>query len=180
MAAHLNSLSVSEYILPPPTVMLGGAPNLDESSRSGQLDRLALLSASAAKGRAALKQLSVRLDSLLREAEKAEATPEDLESAANAILDAEHAAAADLLPQIHQLEQNLARKHPRADFARSLRRSAEEALEIAQTWLELYQNLRIRLLKLASDRRAAVGETGSPVLSDAGQMEQYLRRLASE
>jgi hypothetical protein len=53
-------------------------------------------------------------------------------------------AAESLLPQIELLERNLARKYPSTEFARSLRRSAEEALDIGQTWLELYQNLRIR------------------------------------
>jgi hypothetical protein len=83
-----------------------------------------------------------------------------------------------LIPQIERLKKILARKHLPTDFARSVRRSAEESLNIALTWLEIYQNLRIRLLKLASEQRAAAGETGSPILCDADEMERYLRRIA--
>ena len=124
--------------------------------------------------------MNERLETLFREEERTEATPDELGSAASAILDAERMAAESLLPQIEQLERTLAGKYPPTEFARSLRCSADEALDIGQTWLELYQNLRIRLLKLASDRRGAAGETGSPVLSHAGEMEEYLRRIARE
>jgi hypothetical protein len=78
------------------------------------------------------------------------------------------------------LKEILAQKHRRTDFTRSVRRSAEESLNIAETWLEVHQNLKIRLLKLASDRRAAAGETGSPILFDADEMERYLRRISGE
>jgi len=101
-----------------------------------------------------------------------------LEEAAGIIFDNERKIAAALVPQIEQIGRKLARKHRPTSFARAVRRSAEEALDIGQTWLELYQNLRIRLLKLASDRRVTAGETGSPIVSDAGEMERYLRRIA--
>jgi hypothetical protein len=177
LPAPPSRLAVSEYILPPPTVTFGKPTNAHERSRSVQLDRLALLADSIAKNRAKLNGLNERLEGLFRQAESSDATPDELETAASAIFDAEQTAAKSLLPQIEQLERNLARKHPPTEFAKSLRRSAEEALDIGQTWLELYQNLRIRLLKLASDRRVAAGETGSPVFSDAGEMEEYLRRI---
>jgi len=115
---------------------------------------------------------------LYRKAGQTNAPPEELEEAAAIILDNERQAASALVPQIKQIEQKLAREHPSTGFARSVRRSAEEALDIGQTWLELHQNLRIRLLKLASDRRAASGEAGSPILADADDMERYLRTIA--
>ncbi len=174
----LNPLTISAYLLPPPTVFREGALTDEIRSRADPLGRLAAFAASVAKGRAALKEQSDRFEELYREAERTEAAPEELEEAARIILDNERKVAAALVPQIENLEQNMARKHPRTDFARSVRRSAEEALDIGQTWLELYQNLRIRLLKLASDRLVATGEMGSPVLSDASEMERYLRRIA--
>jgi len=56
---------------------------------------------------------------------------------------------------------------------------AEESLEIGITWLELYQNLQIRLIKLASDRRAA-DQLDSPVFSDGESAAEYLRKLVAE
>src|SRR5437660_6386977 len=167
----LNAHTVSEYILPPPTVSVERGLNDNHLSRSGQLARLAVLAASVARGRADLKDQSDRFDELFRETERTGMTPEELEEGAQIIFENEQKAAATLILEIQQLERNLARKHPPTDFFRSWRRSAEEALEIGQSWLELYQNLRIRLLKLASDRRVAAGETGSPILSSAGDME---------
>jgi hypothetical protein len=174
----LNPLTVSAYLLPPPAVFARGGLDNEYRSRGDPLGRLAVFAASVAKGRAALKEQSDQFEKLYREAERANSPPEELEEAAGIIFDNERKIAAVLVPQIEKLEKNLARKHPPTDFARSVRRSAEEALDIGQTWLELHQNLRIRLMKLASDRRIAAGETGSPILSDADEMERYLRRDA--
>ena len=176
----LDPLTVSGYFLPPPVAFPKGALNDEHRARGDPLGRLAIFAASVAKGRAALKKQSDQFEELYREAERSKAPPEELEEAARIIFDNERKVAAALVPQIKQIERKLARKHPPTDFARSVRRSAEEALDIAQTWLELYQNLRIRLLKLASDRRVAAGAAGSPILSDADEMEQYLRQIAGE
>ena len=43
-------------------------------------------------------------------------------------------------------------------------RAAEEGIDIGRTWFELYENMHIRLMKLASDRRAQT-EQGSPIFS---------------
>jgi hypothetical protein len=123
------------------------------------------------------KSKAISLKNSIAKPSEPNSPPEELEEAAGIIFDSERKIAAALVPQIEKLEKNLARKHPPTDFARSVRRSAEEALDIGQTWLELHQNLRIRLMKLASDRRIAAGETGSPILSDADEMERYLRRI---
>jgi hypothetical protein len=174
----LNSLTVSAYLLPPPAALPDDVLNDEQSPRDDPLGRLAVFAASVAKSRAALKKQSDQFEELYREAERTNAPPEVLEEAAGIILDNERKIATALVPQIEQIERKLARKHQPTGFARSVRRSAEEALDIAQTWLELYQNLRIRLLKLASNRRVAAGETGSPIVSDADEMERYLRRIA--
>ncbi|HZK91722.1 MAG TPA: hypothetical protein VFC56_16395 [Stellaceae bacterium] len=90
-------------------------------------------------------------------------------------------AAAVLVPQIDRLRKNLAspKGHSDAPTIRSWRRLAEESLEIGITWLELYQNLQIRLIKLASDRRAA-DQLDSPVFSDGESAAEYLRKLVAE
>lgn len=144
--------------------------------------RLAKVSASLAKNRAALKAQRHRFDVLLREAEQPEISPDDLEALAKSLLDYEKQASGNLAQAINWLESILARnaKKPHTDYGKTARRYSHDSLEIARSWLELYQNVRIRLLKLASDRRVAAGETGSPILSDAGDMELYLRRLVGE
>jgi hypothetical protein len=171
-------LAVEKYFLPPPLIAVGEPPTTQ--SGTAQLDRLAELAASVARGRAALREQSNRFDELFQEAERTEAAADELEAAAEVLFNNEHRVAVALRPEIEKLERNLARKHRPTDFARSLRRSAEEALDIGLTWLQLYQNLRIRLLKLASDRRAAAGEPGSPAYSNAEEMEDYLRRIIGE
>ncbi len=176
----LNPLGVSAYLLPPPVVSAIGLLASEHQPEVDPLGRLAAGAALVAKSRAALKKQSDRFEKFYREAERARATPDKLEEAAQQILDNERQLAAVLVPQIEELERKLARKRLPTDFYRSLRRSTEESLDIGKTWLELYQNLRIRLLKLASDRRLAAGETGSSILSDSGEMERYLRRLASK
>jgi hypothetical protein len=173
----LNPLTVSAYLLPPPVISPIGLFADEPRSQVDPLGRLAEAAALIAKSRAALKKQSERLEKFYSQAGKSKTTFEELEEAAQILLDSERQLAATLAPQIEKLEQNLARKRLSNNFDRSLRRWTEEWLDIGQTWLELYQNLRIRLLKLASDRRAAAGETGSPIVSDADEMERYLRRI---
>ena len=173
----LNSLAVADYILPPPVITIDYDPEIDRS-RTEELHRLAENAAALAKLRATVNEQSKNFEKLYRAVEQSETTPTDLEEAAAFLLTREKHAATELVPRIQDLEQILTRKYRATHFILSLRRSAEETLDAAQTWLELYQNLRIRLLKLASDRRVAAGETGSPIISDADEMERYLRGIA--
>jgi hypothetical protein len=175
----LNSLTVADYILPPPVITIDYDPEIDRS-RTDELRRLADNAAKVAELRASVNEQSENFEKLYRTVEQSEATPAELEQAAEFLLEREKHAATALVPQVQELEQTLTRKYRATHFILSLRRSAEEAMDAAQTWLEIFQNLRIRLLKLASDRRVAAGETGSPVLSDAGEMGKYLRRIADE
>jgi hypothetical protein len=168
----LDTLTVSAYLLPPPVIFAEGALTDERRSRADSPDPGSVRT----EVRAALKQQSNSFEELYRKAEQTNATPEELEEAVEIILDNEQ----KLATALEKLKQNLARRHPPTDFARSARRSAEESLGLTQSWLELYQNLRIRLLKLASDRRVAAGEIGSAVVSDADEMERYLRRIAGE
>jgi len=173
----LNSLAVADYILAPPVIAIDYDPDTDRS-RTEELRRLAENAAKVAELRAALNDQSEKFEKLYRAVEQSEATPAELEQAAEFLLEREKQAATTLVPRIEELEKTLSSKYRPTHFIRSLRRSAEEAVDAAQTWLEIFQSLRIRLLKLASDRRVAAGETGGPILSDAGEMEKYLRRIA--
>jgi hypothetical protein len=172
----LSSIAVSDYILPPPTLPIAEDP---QSARAQSNDLSTRHANRSAKARATLRKQNARFEQLYRDIEGQEVSPEDLEAWASAIFDCERRAAEILRPQIEQAQRSEARdrRGPETDLVRSRRRAAEDALEIARAWLELYQNLSIRMLKLASDRRVAAGESGSPVLSDADAMERYLRKI---
>jgi septal ring factor EnvC (AmiA/AmiB activator) len=175
----LSSLAVADYIRPPPVITIDYDPEVDRS-RADELRRLADNAARVAEFRAAVNEQSENFEKLYHAIEQSQEPPAELEKAAEFLLERERQAATALVPQIRQLEQTLTIKYRPTHFILSLRRSAEEALDAAQTWLEVFQNLRIRLLKLASDRRAAAGETGGRILSDAGEMKKYLRRIVGE
>ncbi len=179
----LSSIAVSGYVIPPPVLALGREP-LDVGE--DQWRRLAEILAKARpvlrQHRIAFKQQSRRLETLFHQAEDPRLSPRDLEGLAGAVGEAEQQVAETLLSQIEQFRSNIDRSRdlPDTEVTRSLRLWSEQNIEIDQAWLELYQNLRIRLLKLASERRAAAGETGSPIFSDADEMERYLHQISGE
>jgi hypothetical protein len=61
-------------------------------------------------------------------------------------------------------------------YARSMVRLGEEILDIWDAWLELYQNLEIRLRKLASDRALT---PPSKTFSDSAEAVRHLRSLTT-
>lgn len=170
-------LRISDYIVPPPTIAVDHDLTAARSSTE-ELRSLADSAAQLAVFREALTEQSENFERLFREIEQGDPSPAQLEEATEFIRDHEKSAASALLPAIEELDKSLAKQYRPSQFVISLRRLAEEAIDAVQTWLEIYQNLRIRLLKLASDRRVAAGETGSAVLSDGAEMEAYLRRIA--
>jgi len=176
----LGALAISGYVLPPPVL------TAERGARRGipsgdSLARLAELAETQARARAKLKEQRDRFEQLYRHAEQPEVDPDDLVALAQALRTQELENAAILLPQIEQLRINLASPKARVDTPaiRSWRRLAEESLEIAVVWLELYQNLQIRLFRLASDRRSET-EPGSPIFDDAESATEYLRKLVAE
>lgn len=174
----LGELAVSGYILPPPNVTFA-----DFRARAGARDtvlaRLAKLAQAQAQARTWLNEQSIQFDALYQQARDLAPTADDLEDLEKAIMTKEQDAAAVMVPQLELLQQKLERPAPNSPLARSLRRSAEEAADIGASWLEQYQKLRLRLLKLASDRRGET-EPASPVYSDAGAAMEHLRKLVTE
>jgi hypothetical protein len=167
-------------MLPLPT-LAADAETRPNSARTDILSKLAKLSAIQTKARIELKEQRDRFDALYGQARHLAASPDELEELAKAVRVRELEAAAVLAPQIERLRDNLASPKSSANtpMIRSWRRLAEESLEIGITWLELYQNLQIRLFKLASDQRS-VGKPGSGVLSTAQEVDDHLRRLMGE
>jgi len=174
----LSQLAVSGYTLPLPTLPAetGRGPG---RAQNDLLARLAKLSAAQARARVQLKEQSDRFDALYEEARHLAASPGELRELAQAVRFRELEAAAALMPQIERLRENLPTQKGNSNVPtiRSLQCLAEDALEIWISWLELYQNLQIRLYKLASDR----GEgTVSPVFSDPDEAIEYLHKLVAE
>ena len=176
----LSALAVSGYIVPPPT-LAAEAGSRSGGARTDILAKLATLSATQAKARIQLKEQRDRFNELYKQARDLAPSPDELEELAKAVCTRELEAAARLMPQIERLRENLASPKGNANTPtiRSWRRLAEESLEIGITWLELYQNLQIRLYKLASDRRS-VTDPGSGVLSTREEVDDYLRKLMAK
>ena len=173
----LSSQSLERYVRLPPVFLLRELISTESNSAGEQLGHLAVLASKLAQMRCALKEQSDSFEKFYSEAAQVGTAPAELEELADILLGMERQAVGESLKQAEGLRRFVV-KRPRTNFAKSLQRSAAEALEVIHTWIELYQLLRIRLLKLASDRREAAGEVGSPILSDAEEMERYLRRIA--
>jgi hypothetical protein len=171
----LSALAVSGYIIPTPPLGINEDFNPTRSERS-ILVKLAKIAEVVAHARFSLTEQSERFEALFDEAAKLTGGPDELEALAEAVLQKEREAAAKVMPGVEHLRHNLSQLKSDAPTAHSWRRWSEEAIEIAVSRLELYQNLRIRLLKLASDRQS-VNEPGSPVFSDAASATEYLRKL---
>jgi hypothetical protein len=131
--------------------------------------------------RSKLKTQREQFDALYREAERLGIASNELEDVAGAVYAEEDKLAKVLVPQIAWLRGTLTalRKPPETAERRLLTQGMEGWLDLVATWLELYQNLRIRLLKLASDRLSEI-ELGSPVFDDPEAATEYLRKLIAE
>src|SRR6266566_8490804 len=100
----LNSLAVADYILAPPVIAIDYDPDTDRS-RTEELRRLAENAAKVAELRAALNDQSEKFEKLYRAVEQSEATPAELEQAAEFLLEREKQAATTLVPRIEELEK---------------------------------------------------------------------------
>jgi len=171
----LSELAVSDYVLPLPA--LGSAPKLGFQGR----DKDVVAAEELATFRSALKAQRDSFDKLYNEAERLEIAPDALEAHSNTVYCFEKEAAASLVPQMELCRRLLSdvRNRSGKNLSKSSRQAAEELLDIGSSFLELYQNLRIRLFKLASDRRSLT-EPGSPVFDDAESAAEYLRKLIAE
>lgn len=131
--------------------------------------------------RRSVQQQRAKFEELYHSAEAL--SPDELDVIANLLLEAERRVAAVLAPIISDSEQRLARAQGRAPrhFAqKAVIRSLEESHNIARSWLDLYQNLRIRLAQLASDKLSVAGHLGSPIISNGDELDSYFRSIVSE
>jgi hypothetical protein len=178
----LSTLAVSGYALPFPNLPPAGSRRraTTDDGPHGLL-RLEETARAVADG---LKEQKVRFKTLYQEAKKLDLNADEIEALASALLSKEQELAARWLPKLRALDGEIEaaksgspQSVPEAD--RRWCRYAEQLVEAAITWLEEYQNARIRLIKLASDRRSLT-EPSSPVFDDAETATEYLRKLVAE
>jgi hypothetical protein len=175
----LSALAVSGYIVPPPLLAVDAGSPL---ARGGDfVKRLPALWEGQARAHATLKEQRDRFDKLFEQAHELSATPTELRELASEVRSRELQAAEILRPRIEGLHSRLSNPKANVDtpMMRSWRRLAEESLEIGIAWLELYQNLQIRLFKLASDLES-LEHPPSKVLSTREEVDDHLQRLMVE
>jgi hypothetical protein len=100
---------------------------------------------------AALENRRTELNSLYERAVAPDTSWEEITQVASVIGEWGRAAAEKLHPQIDALQQKLAA--PGNDMPLEVRRARQESVRVAESWLALYRNLRIKLLRLAAGRR---------------------------
>src|SRR5207302_4438192 len=112
---------------------------------------------------------------------KADINADEIERMAESLMAQQKMYAPNIIAALETLDEHVSafRESNDSYLNGPVLRSAEEGVDIGRTWLELYQNLYIRLMKLASDRLTETAE-GSPVFSDSSAAESYIRSLLSE
>jgi hypothetical protein len=101
----------------------------------------------------------------------------EIEALADEVHDAEERSRAGGVADLRKVTIGVEYYRRRRDrHARSMVRLGEEMADICASWLELYQNLEIRLRKLASDRDPA---PPSKIFSDGAEAVRHLRSLAT-
>jgi hypothetical protein len=171
-------ITVSGYILPPPEL-----PQIPAKVEipSRQLLVLAKLTKCIAEARESLSLQSEKFESLLNLIKCSDINALEIERIAESLLARQQKPAPIVIATLEVIDDHIPMLMNSNDSFMNgpVLRLAEEAIDIGRTWLELYQNLHIRLIKLASDRRGQT-EQGSDVFSDSSAAESYLRRLLVE
>jgi hypothetical protein len=163
--------SIAEFLSLPPTFVPAGFPDLtpDRSYHDVLINMLI----QATRIRRQVREQERLFEELLRDVEAASA--EELRSLADEIEVVERSQAAVYVPALQDISDRLpAHRRRRSDRdARSMARIGEEIIDIGRAWLELFQNTRLRFLRLASIRD---GEPPSPTFADADAAMEHLRR----
>jgi hypothetical protein len=155
------------------------APTLAAPDRPDDPAKLAEISAEFERARGAREEQRAKFEQLYRDAEAL--SPDELGIIERSLLAQERLRAAIFVPIIKDAEVRMARRYrAQTPAQKAIVRLIEDSHDIASGWLELYQNLRIRLAKLASDKLAAEGHPGSPIISSSDGLARHLRSIAPE
>src|SRR5580658_615005 len=96
--ASLSALTISGYIVPLPSSVINNGFSRGVADNSA-LPKLARLTESVARGRAALSEQNERFDDLYRDATDLAGTPDEFEHLAEAVSENERRVAAKFLPR---------------------------------------------------------------------------------
>jgi hypothetical protein len=165
-----TALQLDQYLLALPP--LPTARRFGEGENEISHATLASLFRVVAAPRTALAKQEALFKKLAKKIESERASTAELEALADSLQ--EH-------KKIQGIAEAAAEFRHRANCvarnARSLMRLSEELADFGAAWSEAYENLEIRLRKLASDRDPTAA---SPAFSDGAAAVRYLRSVANE
>src|SRR5262249_17804398 len=165
-----TALQLDQYLLAPPP--LPTATRFGEGENEISHETLASLFRVVAALRAALAKQEALFKKLVKKIETESGSTAELEALADSLQ--EHKKIEGIAEAAAGFRQRAGRV---GRNARSLMRLSEELADFGTAWSEAYENLEIRLRKLASDR----DPTGaSPAFSDGAAAVRYLRSVANE
>lgn len=170
-----TGLAFGSYLLPPPVLL--HAKHFAEDRGEITHRFLAAAFAETASYRAALSQQQGLFEDFYRKIEAGSETPvEEIEAVADAVHEAAERSYSELAVDLKEITASVGLYRRRRDRnAQSMARLGEEIIDICAAWYEVYQNLEIRLRKLASDRDPTAP---SRVFSDSTEAVRYLRSAA--
>ena len=147
----------------------------------GEDDRYRLLAdtfSATAVYRQALRRQHQQFADLYRKIERGDLPITEIDGLAEQLETLEKAGWQEVEADIQQIaRQGRGYRRSRGNrVAQSMARLADEIVDLAVERAELFQNFRLRLLALAAER----GAPGTKVFSSAGELGDYLRRLAAE
>jgi hypothetical protein len=166
-----------QFVVPPPDALLptglfGEGPQ--EVTQGSRGDATVVIEHYREK----LIRQEALFEDVYRLIEATDATPAQIEGAADEVHEYKERALRAGNASFQRIIRGVQSYQKRRDhIARSMVRLGEEMLDICAAWLELYQNLEIRLRKLASDRDAA---PKSKPFSDSAEAVAHLRALTAD
>ena len=155
----------------------------DDLNRQRLLDdefgALAQVAAVLAGQRASLKAQEEKAERTLKLALHPNVSASLLHQKLDELAAGEARSAAEMRPIFDRLILLGEREPPEDRVGRAIRRNAEDAVDIGVAWLELLQNTRLRLLKIASDKMAKA-ERPRPIINSADELEREFEHLTGE
>lgn len=169
----LGDLNRADF--PPPMLL-----SVEDLDRQRLLDdwngRLAQIATIIAGQRASLKAQQEKLELAARKARSPSVSDALLYEQSNKFAELETKAAEELRPSLDRLasitETAVGADHD-DKINRAIRRYAEETIDVGISWLELIQNHRLELLRIASEKGKS-----RPIISSVDDLEREFAQLA--
>jgi hypothetical protein len=173
-------LPLGHYLLAPPA-LLPARHFDDDPAHEITHEFLAEAFATTARYRTDLSRQQGLFEDFYRQTETGVEATAEIEALADAVHEAEERSRAGVEADLRKVAESVEfyRRRNRSRHDRklgSMVRLGEEIIDVCGAWLELYQNLEIRLRKLASDRNP---EPASRVFLDGTEAIQHLHSIAT-